>query len=96
MRPEHYENVKGRLFDGRCYVFDERVVVDVNRTETNCIVSSCEVCGEKTDRYVNCELKSCNRQHFRCAKCEAREGRGCSEACREQLAKEVALDEVGG
>ena len=80
------EEAAGRHFEGRCYVFDERVVVDVNRTETNCVVSRCEVCDELSDRYVNCAWPGCNRQHFRCEACEQREGRACSDACLEALA----------
>jgi UPF0176 protein len=82
IRYGHDADTAGRHFDGRCYVFDERVVVDVNRTETNCVVSRCEVCGELSDRYVNCAWASCNRQHFRCAACEEREGRACTAECR--------------
>lgn len=85
VRYGHDETVAGKNFDGRCYVFDERIVVDVNHTDTNTIVSVCEGCGEKSDRYVNCSLMSCNRQHFLCEACEQKAGRICSDACREAI-----------
>lgn len=84
IRYGHDEETAGRYFDGRCYVFDQRVGVDVNHTETHRVVSRCEVCGGLSDRYVNCAFPSCNRQHFRCEVCEQREGRACSPECREE------------
>ena len=46
--------VRGDRFAGKCYVFDERVAVDVNRTASAVVVSRCEHCGRPCDRYVNC------------------------------------------
>jgi len=83
VRYGHSEEAAGDLFDGRCYVFDERIVVDINRTDSNNIVSRCEACGEASDRYVNCALQACNRQHFRCEKCESQVGRVCSPECQQ-------------
>ncbi|MEO0414370.1 MAG: rhodanese-related sulfurtransferase, partial [Verrucomicrobiota bacterium] len=36
--------MQGRDFDGLCYVFDQRVGVEVNRTETARIISTCVYC----------------------------------------------------
>jgi len=72
---------RGRDFDGLCYVFDERIGVEVNFTETRAVVSSCEKCGEPSTRYRNCSCKSCNRKHFLCERCEAERGRACSPEC---------------
>ncbi len=75
------EVARGRDFEGLCYVFDERVGVEVNHTGTRCLVSRCEKCGEPSARYRNCARPSCNRQYFLCEQCEETKGRACSEPC---------------
>lgn len=75
--------VKGRDFDGLCYVFDERVGVEVNHTETRRIISRCRRCGVEEPRYGNCRLPECNAQIFVCPSCREEVGLFCGEACRE-------------
>jgi UPF0176 protein len=72
---------RGEGFDGLCYVFDERIAVEVNHTETRSLVSRCERCGQPSARYRNCSWPPCNRQHFLCEACERVSGRACSESC---------------
>ncbi|MBM7646703.1 UPF0176 protein [Scopulibacillus daqui] len=75
--------VKGRLYDGKCYVFDERISVPVNRTEDDVVISECYYCGKPEDRLVNCANPECNRQHVCCEECEEKYKRSCSKECRE-------------
>jgi len=77
---------RGRDFDGLCYVFDERVAVEVNATPTRRIVSRCERCGQASARYRNCSWPPCNRQHFLCEPCETASGRACSPECADLFA----------
>tara|TARA_R110002096_G_scaffold54517_20_gene140676 strand:- start:8890 stop:9777 length:888 start_codon:yes stop_codon:yes gene_type:complete len=72
---------QGKNFDGLCYVFDERIAVESNFTETRKVISRCEKCGEECARYRNCAWPDCNRQHFLCESCEETKGRYCSENC---------------
>jgi len=72
---------QGRDFEGLCYVFDERIAVEVNHTDTHKIVSDCSKCGEPSARYRNCAWPDCNRQFFLCENCEEELGRFCCEAC---------------
>jgi UPF0176 protein len=74
--------VRGRLFDGKCYVFDERIGVPVNQWEET-IVSVCRHCGESCDRYINCAVLSCHEQYFACPECQEKQEGLCSERCRE-------------
>lgn len=76
------EDVKGELFDGKCYVFDNRIAVPINRTEGDLVVAKCLHCGELSDRYVNCANPECNLQYFCCEKCEPSIKRSCSDDCR--------------
>jgi len=75
--------VKGEKFEGMCYVFDERVSVPVNHTETSHLVSNCVICGTPTDWYVNCANFDCHRQHFQCPDCVEKTMCSCSPTCQE-------------
>lgn len=74
-------DIKGELFDGKCYVFDERISVPVNSAEEYKPMGKCHHCGKATDRYVNCANLDCHRQHFECEDCEEKYARSCSAEC---------------
>ncbi|WP_025025864.1 oxygen-dependent tRNA uridine(34) hydroxylase TrhO [Caldalkalibacillus mannanilyticus] len=75
--------VQGRLWDGKCYVFDERISVPINQTEEDVVVGKCYHCGKAEDRYVNCANPDCNLQHVCCEECEPIHKRSCSKECQE-------------
>jgi UPF0176 protein len=71
----------GEDFEGKCYVFDNRLTVDVNKVNPT-VISTCYVCGELSDRMVNCANSTCNIHVPMCEKCgEEMEG-ACSETCK--------------
>lgn len=74
---------QGRLWDGKCYVFDERISVPINRTEEDVVIGKCYHCGKVEDRYVNCANPFCNKQHICCTECEVEHKRSCSTECEE-------------
>ncbi|WP_181347613.1 rhodanese-related sulfurtransferase [Thalassobacillus sp. CUG 92003] len=76
-------DVQGRLFDGKCYVFDERVTVPVNQTEEDVVIAQCEHCGKSEDRYINCSNPVCNRQYVCCEDCEQEHHAACTTECLE-------------
>ncbi|WP_349407314.1 rhodanese-related sulfurtransferase [Pseudalkalibacillus sp. SCS-8] len=73
---------QGQLYDGKCYVFDERISVPINQVEDK-VVGKCYYCGKPEDRYVNCANPECNLQHVACPECEEEHMRSCSDECRE-------------
>ncbi len=79
------EEVQGRLFDGKCYVFDERTAVTINHTDESVIVGKCHHCGEPAETYLNCADDSCHRQHLVCPECEDSKHGFCSPACEEHV-----------
>ncbi len=83
----HDPVTRGRDFDGQCYVFDQRVGVEVNHTETRSVVSLCRHCGAPSPRYRNCAWPECNEQVFLCEACEESFGKFCGEACREKAGR---------
>jgi UPF0176 protein len=73
--------VQGELWDGQCYVFDERIAVPINQKE-HVIVGKDYFTGEPCERYVNCANPECNRQMLCSEENEHKYLRGCSHECR--------------
>ncbi|WP_046242698.1 oxygen-dependent tRNA uridine(34) hydroxylase TrhO [Hymenobacter terrenus] len=70
----------GEDFDGQCYVFDNRVAVDVNRVNPT-IISRCQHCQQPSNRLVNCANPHCNAHLALCEACGEQLQGACSEAC---------------
>lgn len=73
--------VQGELWDGQCYVFDERISVPVNQKE-KVIVGRDHFSGEPCERYVNCANPACNKKILSSEENEHRYLRSCSHECR--------------
>ncbi|WP_108669139.1 rhodanese-related sulfurtransferase [Peribacillus acanthi] len=73
--------VQGQLWNGLCYVFDERISVPVNRVE-HVIVGRDYFSGEPCERYVNCANPECNKKILSSEENEHRYMRSCSHECR--------------
>ncbi len=73
---------QGQLYEGKCYVFDERIAVPINRVDDQ-VIGHCYYCGKEEDRLVNCANPECNLQHVACKECEEKYERSCSKECRE-------------
>lgn len=74
--------VKGELWDGQCYVFDERLTVPINRKEEHKIVGVDYFDGQPCERYVNCADPDCNKQILCSVENEHKYMRGCTHECR--------------
>ncbi len=71
----------GEDFEGKCYVFDGRVIADVNHINPK-VISKCYVCGTACDRMVNCANSECNVHVPICEKCGWDLAGACSVACQ--------------
>ena len=70
----------GENFEGKCYVFDNRITADVNKVNPT-IISTCYITGKPSDRMVNCANPECNK-HIPMSEEGAQVYMGCcSEAC---------------
>ncbi|HRG89560.1 MAG TPA: rhodanese-related sulfurtransferase [Chitinophagales bacterium] len=76
----------GKNFEGKLYVFDNRVVVDVNKVQPS-IVSACKICGTPSAHVVNCANAECNEHFVLCETCGWKMEGCCSEACMTAPAK---------
>lgn len=71
----------GEDFEGKCYVFDNRLTADVNSVNPS-VISKCHVCQQPSDRMVNCANPDCNDHLAICEACgETYEG-ACSTDCK--------------
>ncbi|MBM7717377.1 rhodanese-related sulfurtransferase [Siminovitchia sp. FSL H7-0308] len=73
--------VQGELWDGKCYVFDQRISVPVNQKE-HVIVGRDYFDGKPCERYVNCANPECNRQFLCSEENEHKYMRSCTDECR--------------
>ncbi|WP_374166748.1 rhodanese-related sulfurtransferase [Arcticibacter sp. MXS-1] len=76
----------GKDFEGKCYVFDNRVAVDVN-TVNPVVVSTCRNCGKTTAKMINCANPECNEHFTQCDDCGWAMDGCCSEECKEHPRK---------
>ncbi|TLS37540.1 rhodanese-related sulfurtransferase [Pseudalkalibacillus caeni] len=80
-------DVKGKLWDGKCFVFDDRLAVDINHTEDARVVGKCYHCGTPAEQYINCANVECDLLHIVCENCEKELQHCCSETCLEKKEK---------
>lgn len=76
----------GSGFEGKLYVFDNRVVVDVNSVKPS-IISRCRNCQTESARMVNCANPECNEHFVLCEDCGWEMEGCCSNACLQAPAK---------
>ncbi len=77
--------VQGKYFDGKCFVFDDRLAVNVNRTDEDTVVGKCYHCEEPADTYINCANVQCDKLHIVCDSCKEEYNHYCSSACEEEV-----------
>ncbi|MCG8310410.1 MAG: rhodanese-related sulfurtransferase [Cytophagales bacterium] len=76
----------GEDFEGKCYVFDRRVVAEVNKVNPK-VISTCHICKIDCDRMVNCANPECNKHVPMCAACAEKMEGACSSECNKHPKK---------
>jgi UPF0176 protein len=71
----------GKDFEGKCYIFDNRVAVEVN-TVNPVVISTCRNCGAHTTKMINCANPECNEHFTQCDACGEKLDGACSEICQ--------------
>ena len=72
----------GKDFEGKCYVFDNRITTAINQVNPTTI-SACYITGKRTDRMVNCANPECNAHIPMSEEAGWLMDGCCSEACRQ-------------
>lgn len=78
----------GKDFEGKCYVFDNRVAVDVN-TVNPVVISKCYNCGKTTAKMINCANPECNEHFTQCDDCGWELDGCCSNECKSHPRKRL-------
>ncbi len=71
----------GEDFEGKCYVFDNRIATEINKINPE-VISECFVCGTRCDRMVNCANPECNNHVPLCENCAEELEGACSDTCK--------------
>lgn len=71
------------FFEGKCFVFDDRITVPVDKSENAVIVGHCWNCDGSTDEFFNCMNAQCNKLLLGCEKCVTKFNKTCSDYCME-------------
>ncbi len=74
-------NTQGDLWEGKMYVFDERISVPVNQVNPT-VIAEDHFDGTPCERYVNCANPACNEQVIMTEENEHKYLRGCTAECR--------------
>lgn len=77
--------VRGELWDGKMYVFDDRIAVEINQVDKQ-IVGKDIFDGSPCERTVNCGNPYCNKQVIMSEANEDKYLRGCTAECRQHPA----------
>lgn len=75
------EQTKGEFWNGKLYVFDERIATTVNQVD-HVIVGRDYFDNTPCERYINCSNPSCNKQILTSVENEDKYLGGCSDECR--------------
>jgi len=75
------EETKGELWDGKMYVFDERIGVDINKVNKT-VIGKDYFTNKPCERYINCSNPWCNKQIIASKESEEKYLSSCSSACR--------------
>lgn len=89
---------KGAYWDGKMYVFDERISVDINQIEKT-VIGKEHFDGTPCERYINCANPECNKQILVSEENEAKYLGACSYDCAKHernryVAKQNISDEA--
>ena len=69
------------FYEGKCFVFDDRIAVAVDQSEKAKKVGECLHCQKNDDVYRNCANKFCNKLFIACDSCNETMSNACSEGC---------------
>lgn len=84
----YIERYPNEHFLGKLYVFDSRVIWGINTQDSkHKVISSCDLCGDKSDNYIDCANIHCksNRHFIACKECCDKDGKAYCKVCRQKL-----------
>lgn len=76
------------FYEGKCFVFDERIAVPVNLSLDAPVIGNCLHCTVSTDHYRNCANKWCNKLFIACESCNEKFFNTCGTDCQKIIEDE--------
>lgn len=73
------------FYEGKCFVFDERMAIPVDTSAKARIIGRCLHCEVSNDTYRNCANKFCNRLFISCDPCNTVYENTCSPDCKAMI-----------
>lgn len=73
----------GKHWEGKCFMFDDRLVVPINTSQSDTIISKCSHCKKPSDRYMNCPNVDCNILYLCCSLCDELNDGFCADICKQ-------------
>lgn len=71
------------FFEGKCFVFDDRITIPVDTTSNAVVTGHCWNCQSSTDEFFNCKNAQCNKLALGCRVCLEKFEGTCSAYCQE-------------
>ena len=68
-------------WEGKLFVFDERMAIPINTPKNRKIIAKCRHCAAPWDDYINCANVKCNELFLCCDACRAKLADCCSFSC---------------
>lgn len=88
----YIEQYPDSYFEGRCFVFDDRLSVPSGKNTKD--ITVCEKCHIPSGQYVNCSNAKCNYFYICCEDCWDKSGHTCSKECRGIIETKTAMKDV--
>jgi len=86
----YMEQYPGKDFLGTLYTFDKRLTMDFGGDRE--VIGRCKLCGDSTEKYVNCANNFCHLHFLACGNCQKEEGTSCSVECMENLVTQPSFN----
>ena len=85
---QYGKDTGGKDFEGKCYVFDNRLSTEVNTVNPS-VISHCKICGTASARMVNCANPECNEHFVLCENCGWEMEGTCSSECKQHPRRRI-------
>ena len=88
------KEIGNKFWNGKCFVFDDRVVVDIDPNSKADPISKCVLCKVPNDHYENCKSVKCDKRFLSCEKCFDVLNGCCSKKCRNEVLQGKVLSRI--
>ncbi len=77
---KYLEQFPDGYFEGKNFVFDDRLTQKIDTPAGQKVLAECEHCGTPSDHYIDCTKPDCHQLFICCEDCEAKHEGMCPEA----------------